>query len=175
MKIIVKTKFLTQPALNKLSVIVLIVSFLLTWCSPTKSYIPESKTISLSGTQCGSYAVLNDKDTIGFFVKPFIIDIDTRIKFKVRESEIAINKKYRHKFDRKQRIYFFDIWGKDTVLMALMLPPKHLNKNPDWKCVADEVQNYPKHSKWIDYNLSKHSFFPETRKPSFRRKFEIFF
>jgi len=149
--------------------------FLLTNCYPIKSFSRQTMMLSISKTKCGSYAVINEKDTLGFIAKPFIIDIDTTTKFKIQEFEIEVKKKYPHKFNKKWRIYFFDIRDKDTVLMTLIISPKRLNKNPEWKCTFDEVQNYPKHSKWIDYNLSTHSFIPEIKISFFRRKSNIYF
>ncbi len=162
--------------MKKISILSILLSFLLlTNCYPTKSFSRQTMMLSISKTKCGSYAVMNEKDTLGFIVKPFIIDMDTTTKFKIQEFELKVKKKYPHKINKRWRIYFFDIRNKDTVLMTLIISPKRLNKNPEWKCTFDEIQHYPKHSKWIDYNFSKHSFFTEIKTPFFRRKSNIIF
>jgi len=113
--------------------------------------------ITIASSKCGSYEVKNNKVTIGYAVKRFIVEAD-RVK-EITEFERKLRIKYKNKFNKDFRVYTFttDSAG-DTILMTLFLSSKQAKNIPNWKCKQQEVQIYPKRAEWIDYNCSKNRF-----------------
>ena len=113
--------------------------------------------ITVVSTQCGSYEVKNNETTIGYVVKPFVVEVD-RAK-EITEFERKLRMKYKNKFNKDYRTYAFttDRAG-DTILMTLFLSSKQAENIPNWKCELQEVDNYPKSSEWVYYNCSKNRF-----------------
>jgi len=114
--------------------------------------------ITINLTECGSYKVKNNQKIIGYAVKPFIIDKVNRIK-EITDFEQKLKTKYKNKFKNKYRIYEFTLDRPgDTILMTLFLSPKKVENNPDWKCMFQDVDIYPKKSQAVYYNCSKNRF-----------------
>ncbi len=114
--------------------------------------------ITINFTECGSYKVKNNQKIIGYAVKPFIIDKVNRIK-EITDFEQKLKIKYKNKFKNKYRIYEFTLDRPgDTILMALFLSPKKVENHPDWMCMFQDVDIYPKRSQAVDYNCSKNRF-----------------
>jgi hypothetical protein len=113
--------------------------------------------ITVVSTQCGSYEVKSNETTIGYVVKPFVVEVD-RAK-EITEFERKLRMKYKNKFNKDYRTYAFttDRAG-DTILMTLFLSSKQAENIPNWKCELQEVDNYPKSSEWVYYNCSKNRF-----------------
>lgn len=143
----------TKNTLFYLFVLVLFLS-----CSSVKkAQNITNNCITISLTECGSYEVKSNQIIIGYAVKPFVIEVD-RIK-EITEFEQKLKLKYKNKFNKNYRIYAFttDRDG-DVILMTLFLSSKQVENNPNWKCELQEVDTYPKKSKWVDYNCSKNHF-----------------
>ncbi|MGS2764563.1 hypothetical protein [Sinomicrobium sp. M5D2P9] len=133
-----------------LSVLFVLALGLVISCNSTK-LINENigdNQITVASIQCGSYEVKSNEATIGYAVKPFIVEVD-RVK-KITEFERKLRIKYKNKFNKDYRIYTFttDRAG-DTILMTLFLSSKQVENNPNWKCQLQEVQIYPKRSEWF--------------------------
>ncbi|MWB93851.1 hypothetical protein GON26_05725 [Flavobacterium sp. GA093] len=144
----------TKATLSVLFVVLLILS-----CNTTKvtNQSVEENQIIVTSTQCGSYEVQSNETTIGYIVKPFVVDID-RAK-EITEFERNLKMKYANKFNKDYRTYAFtkDRAG-DTILMTLFLSAKQFANIPNWKCELQEVDTYPKSSEWVYYNCSKNRF-----------------
>lgn len=128
-------------------------------CNSTKlinQSIGDDQIIADS-TECGSYEVRSDGTTIGYIVKPFVVEIE-RAK-KITEFERKLKIKYKAKFNKDYRSYTFttDRVG-DIILMTAFLSPKEVENIPNWKCELQEVHIYPKSTEWIYYNCSKKRF-----------------
>ncbi len=117
--------------------------------------IPDQITTEL--TICGSYEVKSNQATIGYAVKPFIVEMDRAEE--IMEFERKLKLKYKNKFNKDLRAYAFttDIAG-DTILMTSFLSPNKVKNLPLWKCKLLDVDTYPKNSEWVDYNCSKNRF-----------------
>jgi len=114
--------------------------------------------ITLNVTECGSYEVKNNNKTIGYVVKPFIINKVNRIN-EITDFEQKLKIKYKNKFKKKYRIYAFTLdRAGDTILLTHFLYPKKLQNNPDWKCMLQAVNVYPKKTFVVFYNCSKNRF-----------------
>lgn len=113
--------------------------------------------IAISLTECGSYEVKNNQVTIGYAVKPFIVEVD-RVK-EITEFERKLRVKYKNKFNKDYRVYTFttDRAG-DTILMTLFLSSRQAKSITYWKCELLDVDAYPKRSEAVDYNCSKNRF-----------------
>ncbi|KAA2216565.1 hypothetical protein [Maribacter flavus] len=142
-----------------LSVLFMIALGLFLSCNSTK-LINESigdNKITVETTQCGSYEVKSNQTTIGYVVKPFVIEVDKVSEIKEFERKLIL--KYKNKFNRDYRSYVFttDIAG-DTILISKFLPPRQIENNLSWKCQLQEVGTYPKRSQNVFYNCSKNRF-----------------
>lgn len=113
--------------------------------------------ITVDSTQCGSYEVKSNETTIGYVVKPFVVEVDRTEE--ITEFERKLKMKYENKFNKDYRTYAFttDRAG-DTILMTLFLSSKQAENIPNWKCELQEVDTYPKSSEWVYYNCSKNRF-----------------
>jgi|SRR5690606_10705711 len=121
----------------------------------TQSTADNEITVDL--TECESYEVKNNGTTLGYAVKPFVVEVD-RVK-EITEFERKLKTKYKNKFNKHYRSYTFttDRAG-DTILMTLFLSSKQAENIPNWKCELQEIDNYPKSSEWVYYNCSKNRF-----------------
>ena len=116
-----------------------------------------NNSINVSLTECGSYEVNFNQKVIGYVVKPFVVEVD-KVK-EIKEFERKLKLKYKNKFNKDFRIYFFTVDREgDIILMTLFLSPKQVRNISNWKCELQEVDSYPKRSKWVDYNCSKNRF-----------------
>ena len=144
----------TKATLTLLFVLVLVLS-----CNTTKitnKSIGDNQ-ITIDSIQCGSYEVKSNETTIGYVVKPFVVEVNRTEE--ITEFERKLKTKYKNKFNKDYRSYTFttDRAG-DTILMTLFLSPKQAENIPDWKCELQEVDTYPKNSEWVYYNCSKNRF-----------------
>jgi len=144
----------TKATLAVLFVLVLVLS-----CNTTKltnKNIGDNQII-IDSTECGSYEVKSDQTTIGYVVKPFVVEVDRTEE--ITEFERKLKTKYKNKFNKYYRSYTFttDRAG-DTILMTLFLSSKQAENILNWKCELQEVDAYPKSSEWVYYNCSKNRF-----------------
>lgn len=136
---------------------------ILTSCNASKQVLnPEKISISLIKTQCGSYEVKNNESTIGYVVKPFIVETN-RVN-EITNFEKLVNRSYNNSYRNDYRIYLFTKNSiGDTVLNVIMIRPKKAGTIPNWRCVEQDVDTYwrkrhAKNPKMINYNCSKGRF-----------------
>lgn len=139
-----------------------------TSCTVSKQMI-NTKDISivLTKMQCGSYEVKNNASSIGYAVKPFVIEVEKQgdeiIKF-----ENLIKKKYTNYYNSFYRIYTFTKdRSNDTILVVIMLSTKQVSSIPNWQCEEQDVDTYTRnrrnlfnmeHPQFISYNCTKDRF-----------------
>jgi len=144
----------------KVKIIFIIIVFELVTSCKTSVLISQSTAdnqITIDSTQCGSYEVKSNETTIGYVVKPFVVEVD-RLK-EITEFERKLRVKYKNKFNRDYRTYAFTTdRAKDTILITLFLSSKQGENIPGWKCELQDVSTYPKRSEWVYYNCSKNRF-----------------
>jgi hypothetical protein len=146
---------------KKQTLVILFVLGLVVSCKSIKStnQTIANNQITVDLTECGSYEVKNNQTTIGYAVKPFVVEVD-RVK-ELTEFEQKLKTKYKDKFKKDYRVYSFtkDRAG-DTILNTIFLASRHTKNIPNWECELQEVDIYwPKNSsEWVTYNCSKNRF-----------------
>lgn len=131
-------------------------------CSASKKIInTKNISISLTKMQCGSYEVKNNESTIGYAVKPFIIEVDRSNE--ITKFENLIKNNYTNRYNNLFRIYLFtkNRIG-DTILNVIMIKPKQASLIPGWQCEEQDVDtywsNHTKNPQIIPYNCTKERF-----------------
>ncbi|HZJ20828.1 MAG TPA: hypothetical protein VFD35_10820 [Pricia sp.] len=104
---------------KKATLTILIVLGLVLSCNTTKltnKRIGDNQiTVNLS--QCGSYEVKSNETTIGYIVKPFVVQVE-RTK-EITEFERKLRIKYKNKFNKDYRTYAFTTnRAGDTILIS---------------------------------------------------------
>lgn len=133
-------------------------------CNTAKPIINTKKiSISLTKMQCGSYEVKNNENTIGYAVKPFIIEVNKSTEITRAENLIKFNSL--NHYDNFFRIYVFTKNSAgDTILDVTFLKPKLAYSIPNWQCEEQDVdtyfrsKEYPHSGKSLTYNCSKKRF-----------------
>lgn len=134
-------------------------------CNVSKQVINRKDiSISLTKIQCGSYEVKNNKEVIGYMVKPFYIEVEKKDKY-ISQFENLIKATYSNHYNKFYRIYWFiKNSAGDTTLAVTFLKPKLAYSIPNWQCEEQDVdtyfhsKKYPRSGKSITYNCSKGRF-----------------
>jgi len=136
-----------------------------TSCSMSKQIIKTKDIlITLTKMQCGSYEVKNYESSIGYAVKPFIIEVENR-GAEITKFENLVKSSYNNRYRDFLRIYLFTKNSTgDTILNVIMLKPKLAYSIPNLQCEEQDVdtyfrsKKYPHSGKSITYNCSKGRF-----------------
>src|SRR5690349_1307675 len=109
-------------------------------CNAPKQIInTKDISITLSKIQCGSYEVKNNESTIGYAVKPFIIEVEKKDD-EITKFEKLLNATYNNYYNNFFRVYSFTKdRGNDTILVVIMLSAKQIKSIPNWKCEEQDV------------------------------------
>ena len=117
---------------------------ILTSCLPSKVVNTVDYNISLTKVECGSYAVKNQSDTIGYIVKPLNFYNATSAD-NVTSFEKLLRSVYGRYYDKFKRQYWFTATrAHDTLIFVTMFSRREMNLVPDWKCEEQEVDVYNK-------------------------------
>jgi hypothetical protein len=134
-------------------------------CSKTSRIKNDNDaTISLTKTECGSYAVKNKGKLVGYVVKPFIPDAENK-EAHITRFENLVKTNYSRFYDKFYRIYIYNKNSAgDTTLFIEMLPIRQTRLVPNWKCeeqglnVYEKTYQKRKNPGSFEYNCSKGRF-----------------
>jgi len=137
-------------------------------CSVSKKIINTSAlAITLTKSECGSYAVKNNGELIGYVVKPFYVEAENKEVY-ITQFENLIKSNYSNYYDNFYRTYWFiKNSASDTLIDVVMSSPKQVNSIPNWQCEEQDVDTYKRnrknffdaqHPQFITYNCSKGRF-----------------
>ena len=137
-------------------------------CNVSKKIInTRDLNITLGKTECGSYEVKNNRELIGYVVKPFYVEVEKKENY-IIQFEKLLKANYSDYYDRFYRTYWFSKnSGSDTLILVEMLSTKQLSSIPNWQCEEQEVDTYNqlhknknnnKHPPFFIYNCTKGRF-----------------
>lgn len=115
-------------------------------CRTTQnSMTPDNLFLSADKNECGSYEVKSNERSVGYVVKPFVVDLNNKIVY-IRLMEHALKTTCANHYDNYYRIYwFFKSRASDTAIRIAMLSYDQTKKLSDWKCGEPDIQGH--HSK----------------------------
>jgi hypothetical protein len=113
-------------------------------CSSSKIETASDFNISVVKAECGSYAVKNQSDTIGYIVKPLNFYSATSTD-NITRFEKLLKSQYGDSYDTFKRQYWFTATrGNDTLIFVTMFSRREMGLVKDWKCEEQEVDVYNK-------------------------------
>lgn len=119
-------------------------------CLPPRVVNNSYFNIGLSKVECGSYAVKNHSDTIGYIVNPLNFH-SAKSTDNITSFEKLLTSKYGNYYNKFKRQYWFTATrAGDTLIFVTMFSRREMKLIMDWKCEEQDVDVYKKIFKHVE-------------------------